>query len=121
MPSKAKRQCKVFGCKNYARGNEAYCEEHLKQDNKKYNSYLRKYDANERYDSRWNRVRNIYIKQHPLCEECFKENKYTKATIVHHKKPIECGGDKYDIENLESVCDSCHQKIHSKIKIEYKF
>ena len=76
MPQKAKRQCKVFGCKNYAKVNEAYCEEHLKQDNKKYNSYLRKYDANERYDGRWYRVRNIYIKQHPLCEECFKENKW---------------------------------------------
>ena len=121
MPRKSKRQCGVFGCTNFAKDGESFCEEHLKKENQKYNKYLRGYDSHERYDSRWIKVRKMYITNHPLCEECLKENKYTKATIVHHIKPIECGGAKYDFENLKSVCASCHQKIHNKIKIEYKF
>ena len=122
MPKKAKRQCKVFGCKNYAKDNEAYCEEHLKNENRKYNKYLRGYDAHERYDSRWIKVRNIYIKQHPLCEECLKENKYTKATLVHHKIPVAVDENKkYDIENLKSLCEHHHQLIHKNMLEEYKY
>ena len=84
--------------------------------------YLRGYDANERYDSRWKKVRNIYIKAHPLCEECIKENRFIKATVVHHKLPIENGGDKYDLSNLESLCQSHHMSIHKNLeKVNYKF
>ena len=123
MPKKARRQCGVFGCTNFAKDGKSYCEEHLKSESKKYEKYLRGYDAHARYDSRWVKVRNIYIKSHPFCEECIKENKFTKATIVHHIIPVSVDENKkYDLENLESVCASCHKKIHDKLGApEYKF
>ena len=123
MPRKSKRQCGVFGCTNFAKDGESFCEEHLKKENQKYNKYLRGYDSHERYDSRWIKVRKMYITNHPLCEECLKENKYTKATLVHHKLPVAVDENKkYDLENLESVCSSCHKKLHDQMEKEiYKF
>lgn len=123
MPRKAKRQCGVFGCTNFAKDGESYCEEHLKSENRKYEKYLRGYDAHERYDSRWVKVRKMYLNGHRLCEECLKENKHVKATIVHHKIPVsENENLKYDLENLEAVCASCHNKIHSKMEKQvYKY
>lgn len=123
MPRKARRMCSIAGCKNLAIEGKTYCEEHLKKENKKYERYLRGYNTSERYDSRWNKIRNLYIKSHPLCEECLKENKTTKGTIVHHKIPVsENENLKYDLENLETVCASCHKKIHDKLGTPlYKF
>ena len=92
-----------------------FCEEHLHLQQRNYDRFKRKYKHRERYDSRWDKVRNIYIKEHPLCEECLKNEIITNARIVHHKVPIEDGGAIYDYENLMSVCDSCHQKIHDRI------
>ncbi|MBR3288347.1 MAG: HNH endonuclease [Lachnospiraceae bacterium] len=103
------------GGKNFVRG-ALFCKEHIHLQGKQYDKFERKYKHRERYDSRWDKVRNIYIKEHPLCEECLKENKSNIARIVHHIKPIEDGGDKYAFDNLMSVCDSCHQKIHTRLK-----
>ncbi len=97
---------------------EIYCEKHRKERQKEYELYQRKYNHRERYDGRWDKVRNIYIKNHPLCEECLKENITTVGELVHHKIPIEDGGEKYDFDNLETVCRSCHSKLHIKIKKE---
>lgn len=123
MPRKPMRQCAINNCPNLVeKDGDIYCKEHKPKEEKKYNKYLRGYDANERYDSRWKKVRNIYIKAHPLCEECIKENRFIKATVVHHKLPIENGGDKYDLSNLESLCQSHHMSIHKKLETkEYKF
>ena len=133
MPYKARRGCSypgwanlvvdvstkggsfLEGGKNFVRG-PLFCNEHIHLQGKQYDKFERKYNHRERYDSRWDKVRNIYIKAHPLCEECLKENKSTIARIVHHIKPIEDGGDKYAFDNLMSVCDSCHQKIHTRLK-----
>ena len=123
MPRKAKRPCQVFSCRKFAVDGETYCEEHLKKENRNYDKFSRGYKSGERYDARWNRVRKVYLSGHPLCEECLKENKITRGTIVHHIVPVsENENLKYDLENLETVCASCHQKIHNKLGVPvYKF
>lgn len=88
-----------------------YCEEHQKLMNRHYNSFQRGYDSGERYGSAWRVIRNRYIKQHPLCERCLVNGKYTPADLVHHKKPLSEGGSNDD-SNLMSLCCSCHEKIH---------
>ena len=123
MPRMGLRQCAVNGCPNLVEeAGDIYCKIHKPVEERKYNKIFRGYNANERYDSRWRKIRNKYIKEHLLCEECEKENHITIATIVHHKNPIENGGEKYDVKNLMSVCGSCHKKIHDKLGVgSYKF
>lgn len=110
MPMRPKRPCRHLGCAAFV--ESGYCDKH-KQD-------ARQWDKNrasfrERgYDSRWDKVRALKIKQNPLCEECLKHGIVSPAEIVHHIKPV----DEYpelllDMENLVSLCRQCHGKMHS--------
>ena len=54
-----------------------------------------------------------------LCEECMKDGIIKSANIVHHKHPIEESHSMQEMrhwafmwENLMSVCQSCHARIH---------
>ena len=67
----------------------------------------------------WKKLRETYLKTHPLCEECLKKGKVTPATSVHHKvSPFKNGEINYnlllDYNNLESVDHECHAAIHNK-------
>ena len=67
----------------------------------------------------WRKLRDWYMKQHPICEECLKNGKVTPASSVHHlKSPFKNGEINYtlllDAANLESVCHICHANIHNK-------
>lgn len=70
--------------------------------------------------SRWRKLREAYLINHPLCEMCLKEGKITPAIDVHHiisfvdiidllrRKEVA-----YDYNNLMALCKVCHQKIHN--------
>lgn len=48
-----------------------------------------------------------------LCVECLKNGKITPADTVHHIKPLridQTGAE--DLNNLETVCRACHNKLH---------
>ena len=109
MPRKPKRPCRYPGCARLADG--VYCEEHSKLMNAHYNHFARGYDNRQRYGRAWEKIRNRYISEHPLCEKCLSESKCTPAVLVHHKKPIADGGTNEE-SNLMSLCNSCHEKIH---------
>lgn len=120
MPRKPLRQCAIRTCPNLVeKDGDVYCKVHKPLETKKYDTHLRKYKEGRRYDSRWNILRKNYIALHPICEWCKKE----KATIVHHKIPVEENTNlKYVTENLMSVCASCHKKIHDALgRPTYKF
>ena len=68
------------------------------------------YDSSERYGSEWRKIRNRYIKAHPLCEECLKAERLTPSKEVHHVVPINHGGT-HDENNLMALCKSCHSRI----------
>ena len=65
--------------------------------------------------SRWGKVRNQYLKDHPTCEICGKP-----AVCVHHRVPLNRFRDDlvkmeqmcFDIENLQSLCFEDHEKVH---------
>lgn len=69
------------------------------------------------YDARWRKVRAMKLRANPLCEECEKGKVLTPASMVHHIVPIEEGGEVLDLENLMALCESCHDKKHSKNSI----
>ena len=113
MPTKPKRPCRYPGCPRLADG--VYCEEHAKAMNTHYEHFSRGYDSNERYNSTWRKIRNRYIKQHPLCEQCLTDGRCVPAVLVHHRVPLGSGGTN-EINNLLSLCYSCHERIHKRGK-----
>lgn len=108
MPYKAKRICSWPGCSKLTR--ERFCEEHAKEESKRYEKYDRSKEHGVRYGARWRRIRNAYIGKHPLCELCMGEGRYTKAEEVHHILPLSHGGTNAE-ENLQALCKSCHSRI----------
>ncbi|MBR4313923.1 MAG: hypothetical protein IKP66_03335, partial [Lachnospiraceae bacterium] len=50
---------------NFLHRGLLFCKEHIHLQGKQYDKFERKYNHRERYDSRWDKVRNIYIKEHP--------------------------------------------------------
>ena len=71
----------------------------------------------------WRKVRQTYLQNHPLCEECLKEGKVNAGTLeeplhVHHKRsPFANGTINYDLllddTNLETICSYHHGLEHS--------
>lgn len=112
MPRKPKKPCKYPGCPNLTDGD--YCEEHKTIARQQYDKFSRKMDINKAYGHRWKKIRDAYAKEHPFCEQCFKEGRMVPLDEVHHIVPVNRGGT-HDFSNLMSLCQSCHNKIHIEI------
>ncbi|MDW7685227.1 MAG: HNH endonuclease [Bacillota bacterium] len=108
MPRKPKRPCSYPGCPELT--DDWYCEQHQRLVNKQYNKYQRNPESNKRYGRSWKKIRDRYIKTHPLCEECHRKGRLTPAEEVHHIIPLANGGGN-NKENLVSLCKSCHSRI----------
>jgi 5-methylcytosine-specific restriction protein A len=113
----AKKICNEPGC-NELMLSGTYCNKHKSNRHKFYREIRTDREELKFYSSNcWRRLRNYKIKIDPLCKECWKEGRVTRATRVHHIKEIkECPELKFNLDNLESVCDSCHNKIHKMNK-----
>lgn len=66
---------------------------------------------------KWQRCRDTYIKEHPLCERCLKKGIATPGEHVHHI--IELDENNYtnpmialNPDNLETLCYECHREEH---------
>lgn len=105
MPRKPKRPCSFPGCPELTDGR--YCDMHQRQMDAYYNKYERDPQTRKRYGRRWKRIRDRYISEHPLCEECQKYGRLTPAEEVHHIIPLSKGGTNAD-NNLMSLCKQCH-------------
>lgn len=76
--------------------------------------YSHKKPRNKRHDpfydtARWRRVTKMQREREPTCRECRKRGIVTAATIADHIIPRLAGGDEWDWDNLQSLCDRCHQ------------
>ena len=66
----------------------------------------------------WRKLRETYLIEHPLCEDCLAEGKVTPATDVHHiKSPFRKGDVNWilllDYNNLASLCKEHHGARHA--------
>jgi len=69
----------------------------------------------------WTRTvsKQVHIKYNFTCQEC---GKGSDKLHCHHIVPVVTDINKaYDIENLITVCESCHQNIHKSADNEVKF
>ena len=67
----------------------------------------------------WRTLRNAYLSEHPMCEECLAQGRYVAANCVHHIVPVESAKDEqtartlcYSVSNLRALCLEHHSEIH---------
>lgn len=63
---------------------------------------------------RWRKARKmVLIRDHYLCQECKRRGLVVKGNTVHHiiERKIDPSKE-YDLDNLETVCPACHNKVH---------
>jgi len=62
------------------------------------------------YDTtRWRKLRNWHLANHPLCVMCAQQGRDEAATTVDHIIKHEGNYDLFwDAANLQSLCTSCH-------------
>lgn len=112
MPRKPRKPCAYPGCPELTEGR--YCDKHKKEESKNYERFKRDKRHGKNYGRKWKELRTKYVKEHPFCEECYKNGRLVPVEEVHHIIPLREGG-KHSEENLISLCRSCHARKHSKI------
>lgn len=69
----------------------------------------------------WRSLREVKLDKNPICERCAIDGWCIPATEVHHK--IDIKKDPYlclKIDNLESLCKSCHSTHTAKTSTKKK-
>ncbi len=115
MPNKAPHQCNYSGCK--ALTTNKYCDKHSKQAASYYDSQ-RGSSTKRGYDSMWQRNSRQFIKENPLCDECYKQHRLTPSRVVHHI--IDHKGNyelMWDVSNWQALCKVCHDKTRKHKEI----
>ena len=89
--------------------------------------YINIKEIEEKYKgARWKKTRRLKLQLNPFCERCLKKGIYSPAFIIHHKEYIT---DKnymfdevfYNLDNLESLCQPCHNQEHFSEEDEFIF
>jgi len=106
MAERAMKRCRLHGCQALTRDQSGYCDQH-RQGFRKEKGDLKTGDPF--YSSwRWRRLRSWFLRQHPVCQRC----ESSVASVVHHREPVKEGGNHYLIDNLEALCQACHNAEH---------
>ena len=111
MPDKALKPCAHRGCPELTRSR--FCPAHQKLENQRYEKFQRDPATHKRYGRNWKAVRALYVAEHPLCELCLENGKHQPVEEVHHKIPLSAGGT-HAMDNLISLCSSCHSSLEAK-------
>lgn len=109
MPKRPPHPCGKPGCPELT--HNRYCEKHQAEANADYDKNQRNKDMKSFYNSvQWYALRKQKLYKDPFCEECRKSGTLVKATAVDHIMEIKDGGNQLDINNLQSLCWSCHSR-----------
>jgi 5-methylcytosine-specific restriction protein A len=69
------------------------------------------------YDYDWVKFRRVYLTRHPLCVRCQSDGRVTPATEIHHRRELrEYPELRFEEENLEALCKSCHSRETNRKK-----
>lgn len=67
------------------------------------------------YGWRWQKARELYLQQYPLCVYCSRLGYITAASVVDHIIPHR--GNQilfWDVANWQSLCKPCHDSIKQR-------
>ena len=76
------------------------------------------------HSSAWLKCRDAYLKSvGGLCERCADQGRTEPARIVHHKEYVSLENITdpevlLDFDNLEALCQTCHNQEHHTIQSE---
>lgn len=114
MPMKPARPCRYRGCAGLTTDSSGYCEQHKNTDRKRRaRDYSKKPDDKFYSSTAWAKCRLMKLARDPLCEDCLAEGRLTQGEIVHHVIHYQDRPDMaYHLDNLRTVCRSCHAKEH---------
>lgn len=57
-------------------------------------------------------MRRLVLAEQPLCAECERQGVTAVASAVHHKRDLRDAPElALDRDNLEGLCESCHNRI----------
>lgn len=112
---KPKRLCNHAGCSTLVEYNQTYCDKH-KQEAKQnlYDNYEHRKEIGGKYfwfykTKQWQRLSRLHRINNPMCEQCLKNGIVRKADLVDHIIEIRDDWEKrFDEDNLQSLCHSCH-------------
>lgn len=124
MPSKSFRKCGMLGCFTLSKDN--YCDvhkkEHRKHNDRWYNLH-REDDKEVRFykSKEWKRLRlQVLQRDNYLCQHCLIDGKLIPANVVDHVIPVkEDWNLTLEINNLQVLCASCHNKKTNDDKKKY--
>lgn len=107
MAGKLGHACPEPRCPEIAPDGQKYCAKHAAL----YPTHRLNERAQERlpfYKSKaWKNLRKYFLSRHPICNRCARE----AASVVHHIKPAREHPElRFNIENLEALCGSCHNR-----------
>ena len=111
MPDLIANPCRVPGCSLPQEIGKPYCKKH----NPLYSQPLPPTGLTYGKDSfythrRWRKARRAYLTAYPLCVWCEERGDIVVATVVDHIIPRRAGGEDYNWNNLQGLCESCHNK-----------
>lgn len=121
MPERFQRPCAYPGCPELIREGR-FCAQHNREVKGQYD-HNRESAAKRGYDHRWQAIRRMFLRRHPLCMDPFgvhhEIQQVVAATEVDHIKPKRDGGGNEET-NLQALCKSCHsRKTMSELRAEH--
>lgn len=124
MPERSKKTCPYPGCGAVIPGKERHCTDHQAKRQEQRAESQRHYDQTTRdpqvtafYKSAaWEAARKqVLIRDHGLCQPCWKDGRLAYADLVHHIEEVKVNwGRRLDLANLVSICHACHNQTHGK-------
>jgi 5-methylcytosine-specific restriction protein A len=109
MPHKPLRPCNAPGCSELVPSGR--CATHRKQHQRKLDDPKTSTREREFYwSTRWRKTRARFIAVYPWCVDCEAEGRRTLVEEVDHIVPIADGGDRWDWNNLRSLCSTHHSR-----------
>lgn len=106
MPRRPKVPCRHPGCPELVEPGSLYCAKHLPL-----HPEVTRLASKRGYTRQWQKISKQYLQAHPLCAECMRQGRYTKATVVDHITPHR--GDPelfWDEANWQPMCKQCHDR-----------
>lgn len=78
--------------------------------------------------ARWRQLRWLKLRITPTCEICNAGGRIKAAQCVHHKTPVESAKSEdqakvlcFSLNNLQSLCFDCHQRLHNAQRYHSKY
>ncbi len=107
MPQRPGSACRRPGCAGVVRDGVCSSCGPLRRAGQQQLDERRGTAASRGYGGRWQRLRAMYLRAHPLCVACEAAGRATPATDVDHIVARRAGGSDEE-SNLQALCHACH-------------